>query len=174
MTPQYEKDVPIRAGVFNNSQAVDGVIMELTKNGFRRDQITVVCNAESQKRHFAEFEHQQSAGTFTPGATVVGGTLGATLVGISAVVAGAIFGGIPLIVFAGAGAATGGMVGSFIGAMMTRGFEQEAANFYNQAVLSGKILVTVEDTSPEQEQKLAIASRIIMAAGALPMELPVG
>jgi len=68
----------------------------------------------------------------------------------------------------------GALAGSFAGAMMTRGFEKSAADFYDQAVQSGQLLVAVEVHGPDSEPKLAEAERILHEAGAVPVPLPEG
>ena len=67
---------------------------------------------------------------------------------------------------------TGGVLGSFLGAMLTRGVEKEAADFYDQAVTEGKLLVTVE--IHDNEGALARAEQALADAGALPLPLPEG
>jgi hypothetical protein len=71
-------------------------------------------------------------------------------------------------------AAAGGVAGGFVGAMMTRGFEKELANFYQQAVLEGRILVAAEDKSPYAQESLARATRVLAEAGAQPLPLDEG
>jgi hypothetical protein len=68
----------------------------------------------------------------------------------------------------------GAVWGGFLGAMMTRGLEKEAADFYDQAVQAGKLLVTVEQTSPDQQPSLREAEQILAAAGAEPLPLTEG
>ena len=52
-----------------------------------------------------------------------------------------------------------GLVGGLVGAMMTRGFEHELANHYDQAVVEGKILVAAQvDNDPS---RIAAADRIL-------------
>jgi hypothetical protein len=55
--------------------------------------------------------------------------------------------------------------------MMTRGVEKELANFYQQAVIEGQILVAAESAEPTMLQK---AGGVLAAAGAKPLELPEG
>jgi hypothetical protein len=148
----------------------------LLSAGFSREQITVVCSDEKQEREFRAFEHQQPAGSHTPAAMATGGSLGAAIGGVAAGAAvgaaGIATGGLPLLIAGGAGLMTGGVLGSFLGAMMTRGVEKEAANFYDQAVTEGKLLVTVE--IHDNEGALARAEQILADAGALPLPLPEG
>jgi hypothetical protein len=76
-------------------------------------------------------------------------------------------GGVGLAV---AGAMLGaGVTGSFIGAMLTRGVEKEAADFYDQQLRRGQILVVVDrhGVSPSLDD----ADRIMREAGAVPFSL---
>jgi hypothetical protein len=58
--------------------------------------------------------------------------------------------------------------------MMTRGVEKELANFYQQAVLNGQILVAAEDHSRDGGQRLANAATVLAEAGAQPLPLREG
>jgi hypothetical protein len=74
----------------------------------------------------------------------------------------------------------GGIAGGLVGAMMTRGVEKELANFYQQAVVDGQILVAVEEHSNTQRNSnvnwpsLPSAARILADAGAKPILLRKG
>jgi hypothetical protein len=65
-------------------------------------------------------------------------------------------------------------VGGLVGAMMTRGVEKELADYYDQAVQRGKILVAAEDHSEAQRQRLAKAATILSECGSEPVALPEG
>ena len=67
----------------------------------------------------------------------------------------------------------GGAAGGLIGLMTTRGVERELANFYQQAVLDGDILVAV-DQQDAGEPRLEQAAEILSASGARPLSLPEG
>jgi hypothetical protein len=73
-----------------------------------------------------------------------------------------------------AAAAGGAVAGGFVGAMMTRGLEPEMANFYDQAVQKGKILVGVECRGDDAADRLGTAERILRAKGAETLSLPEG
>jgi hypothetical protein len=135
----------IRAGVYSTLQSAAEAVRRLIAAGFGKEQITVICSDETKERYFREFEHQESAGNNTPVAAATGGAIGATLGGAAAGAVGVATGGLPLLVAGGIGLMAGAVWGGFIGAMMTRGIEKEAANFYDQAVQRGKLLVTVEE-----------------------------
>jgi hypothetical protein len=103
-----------------------------------------------------------------------GGAIGATVGSIATGAVGVATGGIPLIVAGGIGLMAGAVWGSFIGAMMTRGIEKEAANFYDQEVQRGRLLVTVDECPREHGPTLQDAERVLADAGAAPIPLPEG
>src|SRR5688572_6565002 len=87
---------PVRAGVFDTVAKTEEAVQRLLAAGFSKDQITVVCSDETKERYFREFEHQQPAGTNTPAAAAIGGTVGASLGGLAAGAVGVATGGLPL------------------------------------------------------------------------------
>lgn len=169
---------PIEASVFADFDSADQAVADLLKAGFSKEQITVICSNEAVMRHFSEFEHQQAAGSNAPAAIAVGGTIGAVLGGLTTVIGAAATGGLALVATAGAAAWAGGVVGGLVGAMMTRGVEKELADYYDQAVARGRILVACEaehDAPPaSQREQLALAARLLEAAGAEPVPLREG
>lgn len=164
----------VRGGVFTSVSAADRAVRHLMAAGFSKEQITVVCSDAAKESHFREFEHQQPAGANTPEAAATGGALGAAFGGATAIAAGIAGGGLPLVIVGGAGLLTGSVLGSFLGAMLTRGFEKEAANYYDQAVQEGKLLVTVEQREPQSRPSLHEAEEIFVRAGAEPVPLVEG
>jgi hypothetical protein len=165
---------PVRAAVFTSVAKTEEAVINLLAGGFTKDQITVICSDEGRQRHFAEFEHQEPAGANTEAAIATGASIGATLGALGAGAVGLAIGGLPLIVVGGIGLMAGGVWGSFVGAMMTRGFEKEAANFYDQEVARGNLLVTVEVQDAQAHPSLADAELILAASGAEPLPLPEG
>ena len=163
---------PIRMGVFDTVKEAETKVSELLTAGFTRDEVTVVCSDDTKERYFLEFEHQQPSGTVTPGAAAMGSFVGASIGGLTALAAGALTGGVALAIFGGAGLFTGGIVGGFVGAMMTRGVEKELADFYDQAVLDGRILIAVDIHGPDAERRLHEAEKILSDgnADAMPMD----
>jgi len=165
---------PIRVGVFRDVAQADKAVERLLEAGFGKDQISVVCSDKAVEAHFRAFEHQEPAGTFTPQAAIAGGTIGAVLGGLTTAAIGVATGGIGLLATAGIGLGAGGAAGSFVGAMMTRGVEKELANFYDQAVVDGQILVAAEADGSNVPASLNKAERILADAGATPVPLPEG
>jgi len=169
-----ELERPFRAGVFGTVQLAEEAVNALLANGFTTNQITVVCSDELKERHFRAFEHWQPAGTNTPAAAAIGSAVGATVMGVSTAAAGSLFSIDAAAAMSGAGLWTGGVLGGFVGAMLSRGTENELANFYDQALQKGKILVAAEAHGPDAEAKLARAAAILAEKGAEPLPLPEG
>src|SRR5947208_3210814 len=97
MAGKPQTELPFRVGGFDTVTDADGAVDDLLAAGFTTDQITVVCSEESVKRHFARFEHQDPAGTETPGAAIAGGVCGAALGGLAAVAGAFTLGGAALL-----------------------------------------------------------------------------
>jgi hypothetical protein len=165
-------DRTLRVGVFNTVEAAEHAVRRLMSAGFSPDEITVVCSDPEKEQHFRAFEHQEPAGTTTPAAALAGGAIGATVAGLTVILVGAATGGVGLLAAGGAAAWAGGVAGGLVGAMMTRGVEKELANYYNQAVLDGKMLVAAE--KHDDNAMLAHAEAILTEAGAEPIALPEG
>jgi len=167
--------LPIRAGVFESEPAADRAVASLLEAGFSKDQISVVSSRPVP--HHVEHEDVATiapSGAHTGEAVVVGGTIGSVLGGLAAVVGVAATGGMGLMVVGPllAAATAGGVAGGFVGAMMTRGFEPEIADFYDQAMSRGQYLVAVEDGSAGP--RLDSADAVFDRAGALSMPMRKG
>jgi len=164
----------LEAGVFATVEDAARAVRGLLDAGFSNDQITVVCSDETKERYFREFEHQEPAGTYTPTAIIAGSTIGALVGALSVIVAAAGTGSLALWAAGPITAWAGGVGGGLVGAMMTRGVEKELANFYQQAVMAGHILVAAESPPKGEGPSLNEAARILAEAGAKPLTLPEG
>jgi hypothetical protein len=156
---------PLRAGILDTVADADRAVTELLAAGFTRDQITVVCSESAVQEHFKSYEHQDPAGEHTAAAALTGGAIGATLGGLATVAGVVTVGGAAILVGGATLLWAGGVVGSLVGAKMTRGIEKELANFYDQEVTRGKILVAVEQKEPAKVAMLAKASEIFNEHG---------
>ena len=156
---------PFRAGVFPDIPAADRVVEKLLQAGIRPEELSVVCSNEVVQQHFKAFHHEDPAGEHTPKMAAGGSAIGAAIGGLAIAGATLATGGVALVAAGGLALVTGGVVGGLVGAMINRGVEDELANFYDQAVQKGKILVAVEVEKDESE-KLATADRIISENGA--------
>lgn len=173
MKSQESIQRPFRTGIFSTIPAADRVVRNLLAAGFTAEQISVICSNNAVEQHFAAFHHEDPAGAHTPAMAATGGAIGAALGGLTAVGAAIATGGAALVVAGGLALMAGGVAGGLVGAMMTRGVEKEIANFYDQEVQKGKILVAV-DVKDNQADKLALADRIIAEGGAEPLPLREG
>lgn len=175
--PTNAGDKPIRAAIFTEIAETETAVKHLLEAHFTKEEITVVCSDDTKERYFREYEHQDQAGRNVPVAAGIGGAVGMTLFGLTAVAAGIVTGGAAFVVAGSTGMWTGTVVGGLVGAMMTRGFEHEVANFYDQAVITGDILVAVEPhggTPEENFDRLLTAESIFREAGAKPLPLSHG
>jgi len=159
---------PLHVGVFDRPETVAHVLKELLQAGFQKEQISVLCSDESKEAYFRDFEHEKPAGSHnqsalnTAGATGIG--LGGAVIltslltstGVALVVAGA---------FAGLAAA-----GTFSALMLTRGTEGELADFYDQALVNGQMLVAVEHQ--DDTEAMRRADQILREHGVRPALLP--
>jgi hypothetical protein len=155
----------IRAAVFREVQTVEEVTHQLLQCGFTREQISVLCSEEAKERHFRHFEHEDPAGTHTPEAAAQGGAAGAFFGGL-VTVGLATATGLPLLAAGPSFLIGGAVAGGFIGAMRTRGEEGALADYYDQALTRGDLLVAVEDQEPGNELRLQRAEQIFADAGA--------
>lgn len=170
-----EESLPTRAGVYSRIQQVDAVVLKLLAAGFTHDEITIVCSDQSKQEHFRDFTLQSPAGKNLPVSATAGGITGATLGGLATAAIGLATGMLPVAIIGSAGALTGGVVGGLLGALLTRGGEPESADFYDQAVQNGKLLVVVEKKKGAQApQLLDAAEKIFAESGARPLPLPEG
>lgn len=160
----------VRAGVFDDLNSADNAIAALLESGFRAEQISVICSDALKREHFAGLHESEPSGNHTAEAAAAGGAIGLSIGGLAALTGIVATGGIGL---AAAGAILGaGVTGSFVGAMLTRGVEKEAADFYDQELRRGQILVVVDDHS--ETPHLDDAERALRNAGAIPFSLRQG
>lgn len=160
-------DKPIRIGVFETVAEADRALRTLQEAGFSKDQLGVLCSEKYKKRFFPDMPEPAPAGTHAPGAVVTGGAIGATLGGLALAASAIATGGASLLVAGPVLVGGGAIAGTFAGLMSTFGFENEKADYYEQAVQDGKILVTAEVKGEGNAAKLAEAERILNAAGAI-------
>ena len=146
-------------------------VERLLAAGFTKDEISVLCSNETRQQYFHEFEHQRPGGKETPAAVVAGGAIGAAVGGLATLAAALATGGIALIFTGGVAIWSGTIVGGLVGAMMTRGVEKELADYYEQSVAKGKILVAAEIHPPESRSRLVEAEKIFADIGALPLTI---
>jgi alpha-D-ribose 1-methylphosphonate 5-triphosphate diphosphatase PhnM len=161
----------MRIGVFDDVPAAEQAVSGLVSAGFHRDQISVLCSDQTKERHFLLFDHEDPAGTHTAEAAAAGGLIG-SVVGAMVSIGVSTAAGLSLVAAGPSFLVGGAVVGGLIGAMQTRGQEGALADFYDQALTQGKILVAAEDDSPTSLKHLQQAEQIFRDAGAVPVSLP--
>jgi hypothetical protein len=165
---------PIRIGVFSTIEDADKAVAGLRNAGFTQDQITVICSDRVKEEHFREYEHQQPAGSATPRALLRGGAVGTALAGAGSVAGAAAMGDWLGLAVGAVVIPAGAIFGGMVAAMMSQGMEKELAEYYDQAVEDGHLLVAAEDHSARQLAMLAEAERVFAEAGANPVALAEG
>ena len=156
---------PVRAAVFRKAREADFAAAELVRAGFAKDHITVVCSSDRGHR-FDGFDRRDPVGAHMLGVVLGGSAVGVALGGLAAIA------GMELFLIGSLLVGIGALAGGFVGAMLSRGVEREATNYYDQAVRKGDILVAVEcDPGSDQRERLALAERLLARAGARPLPL---
>jgi outer membrane lipoprotein SlyB len=159
-------------GVFSTLRGAERVVRQLETLGLSPSEITVISSSDVVKRYFEAYRPDAEPDDWKE-AAVAGGSTGAVLAGLTSVAALVTGAGIPVVVAGGlASFITGGIVGGLAGAMTERGFETEAADYYELAVADGKTLVAIDltDRADMQSKRLQI-DNTLAEAGAEPVEL---
>jgi hypothetical protein len=159
-------------GVFSTLVAAESAVHQLEANGLSAAEISVISSNNVVKSYFEQYRPEVEPNDWK-GAVVLGGSTGAMLAGLTSVVALVTGAGIPIVVAGGlASFLTGGIVGGLAGAMTERGFETEAADYYELAVADGKTLVAVDLTDRKDSQaKRAEIERVLVETGSEPINL---
>jgi hypothetical protein len=157
----------VHVGVYESIPQADRAVWELVHAGIPKERITVICPTCTHEKYDGFHQDEPSGAHATAGAAT-GGAIGALLGGLAAAIGATASGGMGLFV-AGPllfSSGTGAVLGGFVGAMMTRGMEREVADFYDQALEKGKVLLAVEVGHEVTPGHVAIADRIFAETGA--------
>lgn len=159
-------------GVFSTLSSAKSAVKQLEAIGLSSKEISVISSSDIVKRYFEQYGLDVEPKDWK-GAAVLGGSAGAVLAGLTSVVALVTGAGVPVVVAGGlASFLTGGIVGGLAGAMTERGFETEAADYYELAVADGKTLVAVDLTHRQDFRlKCTQSERVLADAGSEPIEL---
>jgi hypothetical protein len=168
-------DYPVRAGVFSSGDAALQALHRLRDAGFTREEISVVATEEAMKKHFPKDMPDEM--TTEPAGSHTSDALNKA--GLGALGLGVVGGATALVTTAGTamivlGAMAGlAVAGTFVSVMATRGVESSAADYFDQAVQAGKILVAVEVSGDDDEaqERRKQAESIISSSGADPLQL---
>lgn len=156
-------------GMFENTRDADRAFTDLTQQGFRREDISVLARQDVMKSAKNEgLDVSTSAGVGAVGGSTAGGIAG-LLVGIGAlaipgigpVIAAGTLGTVigTTALGAGLGAAAGGIVGALTG----MGLSHDEANFYAEGVKRGNILVAVK----ADDNQIQLVSDLLRRANAV-------
>lgn len=171
MAASTSVDAPVRAAVFEDKDAATRAVQELRAAGFSVDQISVVCSEEHMQKHFGEYT-EKPAGSHTSPALSSAAIAGLGLSGAAGVSALVLSGGAAVVaVGAFAGLA---LTGTLVSLFASRGVEKEIADFHDQALQAGDLLVAVEVHGSDAEAWLDKADEVFRRVGAKPIELPEG
>jgi hypothetical protein len=158
---------PIHMAVYDDVPSAAAAVRDLREAGFSQKEISVLCSDEHRERLFQEYQHEEPAGSHSEQAVQTAG-LAALGLGGAAVLTGLLTSAGTAIFAIGAFAGVAAL-GTFVSLMLTRGAEKELADYYDQAVIEGKILVGVETDDPERQ---ALADAIFRQEGEKPLAMP--
>ena len=163
-------DAPIRAGIFGDPDHVEEALNLLRDNGFSSEEISVVTTVATHQKRFATYlEPSRSNGNAESKRLTRVGAASLGLGGAAALTTLITTGGASVFVI---GAFSGvALLGTFVALMMTRGLEKETADFFDQELDKGNILVAVEVHEGEIEQRLHRAEEILQQSGSQPISL---
>ena len=162
-------DLPIRLTICDTAQQATEIIKELQDHDFTLEEISVLCSRESYSKEFAEFVDE------SPGLEKTNDALNKS--GWAALGLGAFAAATGLITAGGSAVMTIGVfyglaiTGTLASLFVSRGVEKELADYYDQAVTLGKILVAVEAEDPQRQiQAEEILAKSGNKTAALPKE----
>ncbi|TAJ03441.1 MAG: hypothetical protein EPO68_17380 [Planctomycetota bacterium] len=165
----------IHACIFENDSAADDAVTELLAAGFPERDIHVVSKRPFGRhvRH-VDVHNLAPSGAHTRRALLVGALIGAALGGIAAVVVVRVRGGPGMLLVGSvvAAALAGALVGSYVAAMSTRGYEPAIADFHDQALGRDQYLVALE--LDPADRRVAAAEAVLARGGSPAMRMRAG
>jgi hypothetical protein len=144
---------PLVISSFHDRESAENAYDAMTERGYKADEIHVLMSDETRKRLFpkdgvkSDMGNKALKGAGIGG--VVGGAVGATLVGLAAAAATLTVPGIGLVIvgpLAGAlaGGAAGATAGGLVGVLVGAGVPEDRAMAYATDLKSGSILLGVQ------------------------------
>ena len=145
------KQAPLSTTSFLDVNAAEKTYEDLLAKGYTEKDIHVMMSDETRKKLAGQHVKLEHGNKSLEGAGVggmVGGAVGATLVGLMAAAAAVTLPGIGLVVagpLAGAlaGAATGAAAGGLVGALVGAGIPEDRAKVYEKEMKDGAIVFAV-------------------------------
>src|SRR5499426_1179433 len=145
-------------GLFKSKVAAEAAVDAIMKNGYTRDDISVLMSDATRNKEFALQTRTHAADGLGIGGAI-GGAVGAVLAAIAAVGTTLFLPGINLVIAgpiaaALAGAGAGGVTGGLIGALIGAGIPEYRAKVYDAELRGGGILIGVEAPTDEDIDRL--------------------
>lgn len=148
------------SAIYDNPKTASNAISILQTKGINENEISILASEGSFDKNIEIEENSKAPEGFSIGAGV-GGAVGATIAGLTAVGTVTATGGVGLLAAgpvvaafagAGAGAATGGAIGGLVG----MGFSETEAKHIDERLGSGNVLlgITVEKDRKEDVQSM--------------------
>jgi hypothetical protein len=162
---KQQNNKPIRVGVYSTIAEADRVVGDLLAAGFRKEELAVLCSDKYKEDFFRDVPTPEPSGSHTVAGVLTGGGVGAAVGGMLLAASALATGGTTLLVAGAALVGAGALAGSFTGAMVARGLESDLADYYDQAVRQGKILVAVDLHDKPDAQRLERAEQILGETG---------
>lgn len=155
-------------GVFDDRAKADGCFNELMALGVPEASITVMMSDQTRARYYSvdtETKGTKAGNMATEGAGVggaIGTAVGATIAAIAAVGTSVILPGVGLVIagplataFAAlAGGSAGALAGGLLGALVGTGMTEQNAAVYNEALLSGGVVIAVSPFDSAEARKI--------------------
>jgi hypothetical protein len=157
-------------GVYKTRQGATNAIEHLVREGFPRDNISMLLSEEARKKWFAVDEHTKAVQGAAVGG-IAGGALGAVLMGLTAagtVVVpgiGLVISGPLLAALTGAGA--GGAAGTAVGSLVGLGIPEREVKHISRSLKENAIAVGVQVEDAKHAER---AREVFTETGALQQE----
>jgi hypothetical protein len=144
-------------GIFSDRGRANQAINRLYTEGFSHEDLSLIVSARGAEGHFGFTERSKVAEGATAGGSIgVGlGALAGALAAVGAIAlpgAGVVAAGPIVAALAGAGA--GGATGGFVGGLVGLGFSETQAEFFEQEVERGHILLAVKYGNEDQRKAI--------------------
>lgn len=154
----------LMTALFRSQDDAEKAILLLSKQGYPKEDVSVLMSEETRKRF--QSETQATPSTFSKAAegagmgSAVGGAAGAILLGIIAVAAPIVIPGVGLLitgplVAALAGAGAGGLAGGLVGGLIGVGVPESHAKIYDLGLREGGVLITVQPRTQEDANAIS-------------------
>ena len=152
--------------LYEDAPVAESVVADLVGRGILSDHISVLCSDETKLANIPASLRHETTGQASDDAVESGGAIAAgagtaIIAGAAATVAG-----LPVAVVGALAAAA--VTGPFAALMLSRGVDDAAADFYDQEVGDGKILIAVDGDHADH----TLVSSVYADAGGRMYEIP--